>query len=466
MTGTRTGLLAAGLAVATTAAVAVVAVTVGDDRTPDGSAGGPAATSEADGAARAGDGRDGAGTAPDTGVDAGGAGGSVSGYASDDEYAAIRQVLDARAQAVLEGDREAFLATVDDRPGVRAQQLVAFENLRLLGVAEILYGLEERTLPVTPVSGDDPELKPDITEHVRLRGVDSEPVSSSVGFTFVERDGQWLLGAERIDETERTLSSIGSARPWAEGPVAVRRAGQVTVVVDRSRSGQLAALTGRVTRALGYVRGELGVDDPAPLLVDATSSGNATRLSHDGLAVAGAVFGPAITTTLSSHEPLGVAGWRVKYNPDVLDEFLDDDRVLRHELTHFVLRDEPQPLWLGEGIAEHLGWRRAGMTELVVPTRVYDRLAASAPRDRLISADQFRRAPLVGYPLAQALAEELLTRGGVPRLRQLLDELTEAAEDKTPPARAEAAALREVYGLSGPELAAAGYARLLTINRA
>ena len=44
-------------------------------------------------------------------------------------------------------------------------------------------------------------------------------MSNEVGLTFVERDGQWLLGAERIDETERTLSSIGSARPWAEGPV-------------------------------------------------------------------------------------------------------------------------------------------------------------------------------------------------------------------------------------------------------
>ena len=91
--------------------------------------------------------------------------------------------------------------------------------------------------------------------------------------------------------------------------------------------------------------------------------------------------------------------------------------------------------------------------------------AAGAPRDRLVTAEQFRRNPVVGYTLGQALAEELLTRGGMPRLRELLDELADAAEDKTPPARAEAAALRTVYDLSGQELAAAGYARLLTINR-
>ena len=181
--------------------------------------------------------------------------------------------------------------------------------------------------------------------------------------------------------------------------------------------------------------------------------------------MAGAVFGPAITTTLSTHEPIGVAGWRVKYNPDRLEEFLGDDRVLRHELTHFVLRDKPQPLWLSEGIAEYVGWQRTGMAELVVPGPIYDRFAAGAPRDRLISTDQFRRNPLVGYTLAQALAEELISRGGVPKLLDLLDVLAREAKKGTPPARAQAAALQEVYGLSEQEVAAAGYARLLTVNR-
>ena len=220
-----------------------------------------------------------------------------------------------------------------------------------------------------------------------------------------------------------------------------------------------------MTRALGYVRSTLGVDTAAPLLVDATSSGNATRLSYEGLAVAGAVFGPAMTTTLSSHEPLGIAGWRVKYNPDRLDEFLGDDRVLRHELTHFVLRDEPQPLWLSEGIAEHLGWRRAGMAELVVPAWIYDRFAGSAPASTVISADEFRRNPLVGYTLAQALVEELLTRGGVPQLRSCWTRSPRPPRRAHRPPAAQADALRDGLRPERAEVAAAGYARLLTINR-
>lgn len=441
--GTRVALLAAGLAVTATAAVAVV--TVVDRGSPASVA---SASEEQD--------------PPSVGLGARGAG----GYASDEEYAAIQQVLDARAEAVLDGDREAFLATVDDAdPRFVRQQLVGFDNLQRLGVVEMVYGLEEKTLPVTPVSGNDPEVKPDVTEHVQLRAVDQEPVSNEVGFTFVDRDGTWLLGAERIAETQETLSSIGSSRPWAEAPLAVRRAGVVTVVVDRDRAAVLPGLTRRVTRALGYVQRTLGLRDVAPLLVDATSSGNATRLSYEGLAVAGAVFGPAITTTLSTHEPIGVAGWRVKYNPDRLAEFLFDDRVLRHELTHFVLREKPQPLWLSEGLAEHVGWQRTPMSQLVVPAPVYDRFATEAPRDRLLTATQFRRFPITGYPLSQALAEELLSRGGVPRLRELLDALARSADDEGSAQQAFAASLREVYGLAPAALAEGGYQRLLQVNR-
>ena len=334
-------------------------------------------------------------------------------------------------------------------------------------MAEIVYGLEERTLPVTPVAGDDPEIKPDITEHVQIRAVDKDSVSNEVGLTFVERDGEWLLGAERIDETERTLSSIGTARPWAEGPISVRRAGQVTVVVDRSRDGELAELTARVTRALGYVRTTLGVTNGAPLLVDATTAGNASRLSYEGLAVAGAVFGPAITTTLSTHEPhrrRGVAG-EVQPRPTRgvprrrpgAAPRADPLRAARQAAAAVALR--------GDRGVRRLAAHRHGRA---ASSRVRSTTASprALPEDRLISADQFRRNPLVGYTLAQALAEELISRGGVPKLLDLLDALADARPRRAPlPPGRQAAALQEVYGLSEQEVAAAGYARLLTVNR-
>ena len=47
---------------------------------------------------------------------------------------------------------------------------------------------------------------------------------------------------------------------------------RLTVVVDEERSEVLPPLTARAAQALGYVRGELDVQDREPLLVDATST--------------------------------------------------------------------------------------------------------------------------------------------------------------------------------------------------
>jgi hypothetical protein len=386
-------------------------------------------------------------------------------YRDDQTLDAVRELLDRRSEAVLEGDRRAFLATLDDAdPAFVAQQRTTFENLRRLRVAEMGYGVDDRMLPVTPVKGDDPEIKPTVVEHVQLEGVDSRVVSHEVGFTFVQRGGTWLLGAERIDETQRTLSSIGVSRPWSEGPIAVRRQGPLTVVVDEERSDVLPTLTTRASQALAYVRDELEVRDREPLLVDATSTGAPTRLSYHGNAVAGATFGPAMTMRLTGYEPIGIGGWRIKYNPDRLDLFLADDRMLRHELTHFVLRDKDHPLWLMEGLAEYLGWKRAPMTRLYVPRRTFEKLSTQMPQDRFLGDTEFNTMPLVGYIGSQALVEELASRKGITGVMELVDAYTQLRNGDTPRGQVDRAAVERAYSTSEGELAAAGYRRLMGIQ--
>ena len=49
------------------------------------------------------------------------------------------------------------------------------------------------------IEGDDPTLRPGVFEHVQLDGALAKPVSNPVAMTFVERDGRWLLGGERLD---------------------------------------------------------------------------------------------------------------------------------------------------------------------------------------------------------------------------------------------------------------------------
>lgn len=385
--------------------------------------------------------------------------------AADRTLDAVRDLLDRRAAALATGDRDGFLATLDDAdPEFVAQQAASYDNLQLLGVTQVRYGVDDRMLPVSPVLGDDPELKPTVVEHVQLAGVDTGLVSHEVGFTFVRRDGTWLLGAERIDETQRTLSSIGVSRPWAEGPVAVQREGVLTVVVDEERAHVLPALTGRAVAALGYVQDQLGTRDDEPLLVDATSTGVPTRLSHAGTSVAGATFGPAMTMRLTGHEPVEVGGWRIKYNPDSLDTFLDDDRILRHELTHFVLREHDRPLWLVEGLAEYLSWRRAPMTRLFVPRGTFRRLAEKMPYERLLDDPEFHRIPTVAYTGSQALVEELVARRDLAAVVELLGEYRGLRESGVPRADLDRRALLRTFSVSEAVLARAGYRRLMEIQ--
>lgn len=391
---------------------------------------------------------------------------AASAYGPQDALRDLRRVLRERAAALLAGDRESFVATLDDEdPPFVAQQTQAFENLQLLGVDTVRYDVGGRLLPVGPVQGDRPRIKPDVVEHVQLAGVDVAPVAHEVGFTFVRRRGAWLLAAEELDETRGTLRGVGVSRPWAYGPVAVDRAGPLTLVVDLERAAVLPGLAARATGALAYVREQLGVEGDAPLLVDATDSGAATRFTRRGDALAGATFGPAMTTDLTGHTPSGIAGWRLKYNPERLDRFLADDRVMRHELTHFVLREVDHPLWLMEGVAEYLGWRRTPLTRLYVPTATFARLTAEVPDDRLLRAREIRAAPEVAYTGAQAVVEELVARqglGDVVALAQVYDEL---AEDGVPDAEADARALERVFATTESDVAAAAHRRLMRIQR-
>ena len=62
----------------------------------------------------------------------------------------------------------------------------------------------------------------------------------------------------------------------------------------------------------------------------------------------------------------GIAGWRIKINPDNVATTLLQPGLLRHELTHFVLRNVNvgNPTWLVEGVAEvlRLTGRRSSRT--------------------------------------------------------------------------------------------------------
>ncbi len=387
--------------------------------------------------------------------------------ASERDFTAVRRVLETRAQAVIDGDETAFLATVDDAdPAFVARQRAVFENLRDLHVTDLYYGVASVGFPPARVRGRGPTLRPDVIEHVLVPGSDYQPVANRVQLTFVRRQGRWLLGAETFARKQGDFADTQS-RPWGQGRIAVATRGDLTVVVDADRAGRLDALADAVEQGIHEVSTLLGRPYQAALLVDATSSGTVDLVNEvdgDGAgAEAAATTFPAFAATRVSYENAGLAGWRIKMNPRKLDTLLGDRQVLRHELTHYVLRESTVPLWLGEGIAEYAGWQPLGLDDLTLSPAVYDRIVGSASRTELPGSGVFSTFPDVNYVVAFAAVTELASRGGVAEVVRLIDSYA----GHTGPDRGDSwtpRGLRRVFGITEAELASATYDRLLALQ--
>ncbi len=390
------------------------------------------------------------------------------------DFEAVEDLLRQRAEAVLTGDEAGFLAGVDDRdPAFVAAQREVFLNLRDLGAVQVYYGVERAAFPPDRVPGGGPRLRPEVVEHVLLPRADLLPVANKVRFTFVRRDGRWLLGAEQFPRSDGELGSTQS-RPWAQGRIAVATRGDLTVVVDEEQADRLPALADAVRDELASVSEELfrPVDDR--LLVDATSSGTPEDIgSVSGFGTeAAAVTRSVYAATETGYESLGVAGWRIKMNPEVAAELIDDRRVLRHELTHYVLRDVTVPLWLGEGLAEYVGWSPLRLDDLTVAAATRDRILAGASRDALPPSTGFMATPEVNYAVGFAAVTVLADRAGLGTVVSLADSylgtVDEDQDGTLSAAEVDAATeslLSTLFGIDERALARATYRRLASLPR-
>jgi hypothetical protein len=100
---------------------------------------------------------------------------------SDEDRSAIRALLETRAMALSDGDREAFMDTVDtaDDDLVHQQQLL-FDNLQKLPVTDIGYTVDDDAgFVADDVEGKDPVFRPRVFEQVRL-DIDERPVTNIV----------------------------------------------------------------------------------------------------------------------------------------------------------------------------------------------------------------------------------------------------------------------------------------------
>jgi len=368
------------------------------------------------------------------------------------DFRAIKAVLARQARALLHHDRAAYLATVDpEQPDLLMQQKTLYDNITQLPLASLTYGVDTSgALVPAEIPGDDPVLHPTVVEHLKLADTFDRPVSNAVDETFVRRHGHWLLGSES-ESKEADHFDTPQERPWFGVPIVAEHVGEMTVLVDRSQAGNLAGLTAAVQDDITYDAHLLGVPASSKILVDATTNGlslNFSSLSHEEAAAV--TFGVTSSDALGQ-EQTGLAGHVIKVNPHTVDQVVNDEGIMRHELTHYLLEryNGYVPKWLSEGVATWVQYYPDVFSQWQISPDLFHRLMRA---DRTLPIlGLFNEDPSLNYPISQAAVAWLVSHYGVARLIDLMRayraHYTDANVDALTPRL-----LRQGYGVTPAEV--------------
>lgn len=339
--------------------------------------------------------------------------------ATDEDFRAVQDTLDARARAVLHHDEKAFVATLDgdDRAFVAAQKTV-FDNLEKLGIERMSYEIDPSGINSELDGGDDPTLRPlTIYEHVQVKGVDQKPTANEVTMDFVRREGHWLLGADSM-----VADRSGASAPWSGDPITVSRRRGIVIVIDSHSTLSLGNVESLVSDGLAADAEELGIPAARDLLVDATTVDHDYSMSSlDEEGGAAAVTYPTFALSKLGDSFDGIAGWRISINPKYVGDYAENFFVVRHELAHFLLRDRDNltPKWLSEGIADYVAARPYSPAEARGAPAVVRTLKQQRPA--LPTSSTFGLDPSVDYALAGIIVDHLVRQFGMPEVLALMD---------------------------------------------
>lgn len=356
-------------------------------------------------------------------------------------------LVEAREQALLDGDREAFLATVDPEAeefaGLQARW---FDNLSRLPLSELVLELGHEGVMGSIAGAGDLQLPVELS--LRLRDVDQRAALRRMVYTFVRRGDEVLLADDRNVQIEAL--SDWTPSPWDVTAIKVRRESGVLGIFDEETITDAEEVMRDLVAARDVVRshvpgwsGRFVAYDISDLqAMDEMSSMEVTD-------TAGVAFAVPATGKGS------VAGYRFMVNPAHVGDPLSRGIVFRHELVHVALAgsDGRSPIWLREGIAEYVA-------RSVLPLEVRRRAAATQlagvqPR-RLEPTGRFHtRDPRTNYALAAVVCDHLATTRGEDVLWDLV--ATFRTADYTMYVETESIVRRQL-GLPTRDLAAAALA--------
>jgi hypothetical protein len=289
--------------------------------------------------------------------------------APGDARAAIQDLLDARADAFLERDEDAFLATVSrsDPDFYRRQRrlfrwaaAVPFGSYRLVAHWD-RYSDLARTTDLARYPGAERVAIPVTEERYRIEGFDAQEAVEDIFFTFIEEEGRWRIA----DDDDLEHVGLASARhAWDFGPLTSVRSPHFLLLRHRcgSRVGCQAGsgVLDLAEQALRRVNRYWDLPWRQRVVIVAPSTTKElarilqTTFDLDNF-VAFAASG------VDAERGLNYVGHRVLFNPESISDRPSSQvlTVLAHELLHVATRPHAGPfvpVFLDEGIAEYVGY--------------------------------------------------------------------------------------------------------------
>ncbi|MBA2426073.1 MAG: hypothetical protein H0V60_03205 [Actinobacteria bacterium] len=278
---------------------------------------------------------------------------------------AIQELLDRRSTAVATRDRQAFLSTIEDSSPafVRRQRRlfdamggIDFDGYELRArwgrYGDLVRPSDRRRYP-----GASSVSIPLTEERYRIAGFDAEDAAEDLFYTFVERDGRWLIA----EDTDLDDIALFSARHlWDQGRLTSESSEhflQLEHPCDGSDclelSGDFLALAER-----GVARVEAYWDGPwrkNTLVLVPGSTKELARMLQATIDLDN--FVAFAYSTVDVENSFDYTGHRILLNPKAFQVESEDQvfTILAHELLHIATRDAAgpfMPVFVDEGFAE------------------------------------------------------------------------------------------------------------------
>ncbi|GAA4500152.1 hypothetical protein GCM10023191_048140 [Actinoallomurus oryzae] len=378
----------------------------------------------------------------------------VAGAPPAPSAATVNSLLQRRSRAVLDRDRAAFLATVDPSgQAFRAGQRTLFDNL-----AKVPLAVWKETLADTrPAVAADDGWTARLRLTYRLRGFDRRDLVSTEYLTFDRRPGTgWTISgdgaAHGLRDDPQIWNGGGLTVVHGRRSIVLAEDGAVAGQDSAARTAELRDIAARLDQGIGTVSGVVGDRWARRVvaLVPATEQ-EAEELVGDVRNLGDIA---ALATVTGDEGGRDTGEDRVVITPTAFGRLTALGRhvVLTHELVHVAMggaRDGKTPMWLIEGLADYVGYKKAGVSTKAAGRELADLIATSGVPATLPGTKEFAGS---GDRLSAAYEEAWLAcrmvaeRYGEDRLVRLYRTAEAEPQDAGDP-RLQDHALRSVLGI-------------------